>query len=139
MPDLRFDGRVAVVTGGGRGLGRAYALLLASQGAKVVVNDPGGSLDGDGADAGPADEVVREITAAGGEAVASTESVATPEGGKAIIDTALDRYGRIDILVHNAGNRPPRIAEGDDLRRLRGRASTSTCAAPSTSCGRRSR
>ena len=90
MPDLRFDGRVAVVTGGGRGLGRSYALLLAAQGAKVVVNDPGGSLDGDGADAGPAEEVVREITAAGGEAVASTDSVATADGGKAIIDTALD-------------------------------------------------
>jgi NAD(P)-dependent dehydrogenase (short-subunit alcohol dehydrogenase family) len=104
MPDLRFDGRVAVVTGAGRGLGRSYALLLASQGAKVVVNDSGGSLTGDGSDAGPADEVVREITTAGGEAVASIESVATPEGGRAIIDTALDRYGRIDILVHNAGN-----------------------------------
>ena len=104
MADLRFDGRVAVVTGGGRGLGRAYALLLASQGAKVVVNDPGGSLAGDGTDARPAEEVVREITAAGGEAVASTDSVATPAGGKAIIDAALDRYGRIDILIHNAGN-----------------------------------
>jgi NAD(P)-dependent dehydrogenase (short-subunit alcohol dehydrogenase family) len=103
MSDLRFDGRVAVVTGGGRGLGRSYALLLASQGAKVVVNDPGGGLTGDGAEAGPAEEVVREIAAAGGEAVASTDSVATPAGGKAIIDTALDRYGRIDILVHNAG------------------------------------
>jgi NAD(P)-dependent dehydrogenase (short-subunit alcohol dehydrogenase family) len=104
MSDLRFDGRVAVVTGGGRGLGRSYAVLLASQGAKVVVNDPGGSIAGDGTDAGPAEEVVREITAAGGEAVASTESVTTPEGGNEIIYTALDRYGRIDILVHNAGN-----------------------------------
>ena len=104
MADLRFDDRVAVVTGGGRGLGRSYALLLAAQGAKVVVNDPGGSLAGDGADATPADAVVREISAAGGDAVASTESVATPAGGKAIVDTALDRYGRIDILVHNAGN-----------------------------------
>ena len=104
MPDLRFDDRVAVVTGGGRGLGRSYALLLASQGAKVVVNDPGGSIGGDGTDAAPADEVVREITAAGGQATASTESVATPEGGKAIIDAALDAYGRVDILVHNAGN-----------------------------------
>ena len=103
MADLRFDDRVAVVTGGGRGLGRSYALLLASQGAKVVVNDPGGSLAGDGTDAGPAEEVVREIVAAGGDAVASTDSVATPAGGEAIIDTALDRYGRIDILVHNAG------------------------------------
>jgi NAD(P)-dependent dehydrogenase (short-subunit alcohol dehydrogenase family) len=103
MGDLRFDGRVAVVTGGGRGLGRSYALLLASKGAKVVVNDPGGSLAGDGADATPAEDVVREITAAGGEAVATTDSVASPDGGQAIVDTALERYGRIDILVHNAG------------------------------------
>jgi len=104
VADLRFDGRVAVVTGGGRGLGRSYALLLASRGAKVVVNDPGGSIGGGGTDTTPADDVVREIAAAGGEAVASTESVATPDGGKAIIDTALDRFGRIDILIHNAGN-----------------------------------
>ncbi len=104
MPDLRFDGRVAVVTGGGRGLGRAYAVLLASQGAKVVVNDPGSSIAGDGTDAGPAQEVVREIAAAGGDAVANTDSVTTPAGGTAIIDAAMDRYGRIDILVHNAGN-----------------------------------
>lgn len=101
--DLRFDGRTAVVTGGGRGLGRAYALLLAARGAKVVVNDPGGELDGDGADLGPAHDVVREIIDAGGEAVASTDSVATPEGGQAIIGTALQRFGGIDILVHNAG------------------------------------
>lgn len=104
MPELRFDNRVAVVTGAGRGLGRAYAKLLASKGAKVVVNDSGGTLMGDGCDAGPADEVVAEIEAAGGEAVASTESVATVAGGQAIIHTALDRYGRIDILIHNAGN-----------------------------------
>jgi NAD(P)-dependent dehydrogenase (short-subunit alcohol dehydrogenase family) len=104
MADLRFDGRVAVVTGGGRGLGRSYALLLASRGAKVVVNDPGGNLSGGGTDATPADDVVSEIAAAGGEAVASVDSVATPSGGKAIIDTALDRFGRVDILIHNAGN-----------------------------------
>jgi NAD(P)-dependent dehydrogenase (short-subunit alcohol dehydrogenase family) len=103
MADLRFDGRVAVVTGSGRGLGRSYAMLLASQGAKVVVNDPGGGLTGDGTDAGPADDVVREIVAAGGQAVASTDSVATAAGGKAIIDAALDRYGRVDVLIHNAG------------------------------------
>jgi NAD(P)-dependent dehydrogenase (short-subunit alcohol dehydrogenase family) len=103
MTELRFDDRVAVVTGAGRGLGRSYALLLAAKGAKVVVNDTGGSLTGDGVDAGPADEVVREIKAAGGEAVASTDSVVTPIGGKAIIETALDHYGRIDVLVHNAG------------------------------------
>lgn len=99
----RFDGRVAVVTGGGRGLGRAYALLLAGLGAKVVVNDIGGALSGDGADAGPATEVVAEITAAGGEAVASVDSVSTPDGGAAIIDTALNTFGRIDVLIHNAG------------------------------------
>ncbi len=107
MADLRslnFEGRVAVVTGGGRGLGRSYAMLLAARGAKVVVNDPGGGLSGDGTDAGPADEVAREIVAAGGQAVASTDSVATAEGGKAIIDGALDAYGRVDVLVHNAGN-----------------------------------
>lgn len=104
MTALTFDGRVAVVTGGGRGLGRAYALMLASRGAKVVVNDVGGSLTGDGADPGPAQEVVDEITAAGGEAVASTDSVATADGGAAIVATALDAYGRVDVLVHNAGN-----------------------------------
>ncbi len=103
MPELRFDDRVAVITGAGRGLGRAYALLLASRGARVVVNDPGRSLQGEGDDAGPAEEVVRQIKAAGGEAVACTDSVATPEGGKAIIAAALDNWGRIDILIHNAG------------------------------------
>jgi NAD(P)-dependent dehydrogenase (short-subunit alcohol dehydrogenase family) len=112
MADLRFDGRVAIVTGGGRGLGRSYAMLLASSGAKVVVNDPGGGLTGDGTDAGPADDVVREIVAAGGHAIASTDSVATAAGGKAIIDAALDTYGRIDILIHNAGNvRPGSLKE----------------------------
>lgn len=100
---LRFDGRVAVVTGAGRGLGRAYALLLAAGGAKVVVNDSGAGLTGEGRDTGPADEVVAEIRAAGGDAVACTESVATPAGGRAIIDTALEHYRRLDILVHNAG------------------------------------
>jgi NAD(P)-dependent dehydrogenase (short-subunit alcohol dehydrogenase family) len=104
MADLRFDGRVAVVTGGGRGLGRSYAMLLASQGAKVVVNDPGGSLEGEGTDAVPAEHVVSEIAAAGGQAVACTESVTTREGGDAIIRTALEHYGRLDILIHNAGN-----------------------------------
>jgi NAD(P)-dependent dehydrogenase (short-subunit alcohol dehydrogenase family) len=104
MAELRFDQRVAVITGAGRGLGRAYALLLASQGAKVVINDSGVSLKGQGPDVGPAQGVVQEIKAAGGEAVACTESVATAEGGKAIIQTALDHYGRIDILIHNAGN-----------------------------------
>jgi NAD(P)-dependent dehydrogenase (short-subunit alcohol dehydrogenase family) len=103
-PQLRFDDRVAVVTGAGRGLGRAYALLLAARGTKVVVNDVGGALDGDGIDTVPAEQVVGEITAAGGKAVACSASVATREGGEAIIKTALEHYGTIDILVHNAGN-----------------------------------
>lgn len=112
MSELRFDGRVAVITGAGRGLGRAYALLLASRGCKVVVNDNGGSMRGDEVIANPADEVVAEIKAAGGEAVTATQSVATPEGAKAIVQTAIDTWGRIDILVHNAGNvRYGRIAE----------------------------
>jgi NAD(P)-dependent dehydrogenase (short-subunit alcohol dehydrogenase family) len=103
MAELRFDNRVAVVTGAGRGLGRDYALLLASRGAKVVVNDTGGALTGAGTDADPAHQVVAEITAAGGDAVASVESVTTADGGKAIIEAALDHYGRLDILIHNAG------------------------------------
>ncbi|EKF22491.1 short chain dehydrogenase family protein [Mycolicibacterium hassiacum DSM 44199] len=103
MAELRFDGRVAVVTGAGRGLGRAYARLLAARGAKVVVNDAGTSLAGDGGDTSPAQQVVDEITAAGGEAVANTDSVATPDGGRALIDTALKRWGRLDVLIHNAG------------------------------------
>jgi NAD(P)-dependent dehydrogenase (short-subunit alcohol dehydrogenase family) len=101
---MRFDGHVAVVTGAGRGLGRAYAQLLASRGAKVVVNDTGTSLTGDGVQADPAERVVSEINAAGGEAVACTASVAAPEGGEAIIESAFDNYGRLDIVIHNAGN-----------------------------------
>ncbi|TQS43337.1 SDR family NAD(P)-dependent oxidoreductase [Cryptosporangium phraense] len=104
MTMMRFDDRVAVITGGGRGLGRSYALLLASKGAKVVVDDTGASIAGDGADASPAEDVVREIEKAGGEAVACTESVATPDGGRAIVEAALDHFGRIDVLIHNAGN-----------------------------------
>jgi len=104
MSELRFDGRVAVVTGACRGMGREHALLLASRGAKVVVNDIGGTIDGRGMNSGPVDEVVREIRDAGGEAVGCTETVATPQGGKAIIEAALDSFGKIDILVHNAGN-----------------------------------
>ena len=104
MTELRFDGRVAVITGGARGLGRAYALLLAARGAKVVINDIGVSMSGEGESAGPAEELVTEITALGGTAIANTNSVATPEGGKAIIGAALDSFGRIDIVIHNAGN-----------------------------------
>lgn len=104
MSDMRFDGRVAVITGAGRGLGRAYALLLASRGAKVVVNDPGGALAGEGGDAGIAAEVVAEIRGAGGEAIANTDTVATPEGGAAIVQAAIEAWSRIDVLIHNAGN-----------------------------------
>jgi NAD(P)-dependent dehydrogenase (short-subunit alcohol dehydrogenase family) len=104
MPELRFDDRVAVITGAGRGLGRAYAVLLAAKGAKVVVNDTGSAISGKNVDTGVAEAVAKEITAADGEAVACTESVATAAGGRAIIESALDHYGRIDILIHNAGN-----------------------------------
>ncbi|OBK96991.1 short-chain dehydrogenase [Mycobacterium asiaticum] len=103
MTERRFDNRVAVVTGAGRGLGRAYALMLAARGARVVVNDTGSTLTGDGADSGPAHEVVAEIAAGGGEAVACAESVTTSAGGRAIIESALENFGRLDILIHNAG------------------------------------
>ncbi|GLY84546.1 SDR family oxidoreductase [Actinoallomurus iriomotensis] len=103
MAELRFDGRVAIVTGAGQGLGRQHALELAARGAKVVVNDLGGSLHGSGASAGPAAAVVEEIKKNGGEAVANTDNVATPEGAEAIVRTALDAFGKIDIVVNNAG------------------------------------
>ncbi len=98
-----LEGKVAVVTGSGRGIGRGIALLFAREGATVVVNDPGVSVDGSGHDNGPADQVVAEITSAGGTATSNFDSVATADGGEAIIKTALDTYGRIDILVNNAG------------------------------------
>lgn len=103
MEDVRFDGKVAVVTGAGGGLGKAYALLLAERGAKVVVNDLGGTFDGSGADATPAQLVVDEIMKAGGEAIANHDSVAEWDSANNIIKTALDHYGRIDILINNAG------------------------------------
>jgi NAD(P)-dependent dehydrogenase (short-subunit alcohol dehydrogenase family) len=98
-----LEGRIAVITGAGRGIGREHALLFAREGAKVVVNDLGGSADGVGADAGPAQQVVEEIGALGGEAVANTDNVADWEGGQRLIRTAIDTFGGLDILVNNAG------------------------------------
>ncbi|OBB82541.1 short-chain dehydrogenase [Mycobacterium colombiense] len=100
---IDFTGQVAVVTGAGRGLGRLYALDLAHRGAAVVVNDLGGSMRGDGSDKGVADEVVDEIKQAGGRAIASYDSVDNPAGGQAIIDAAVDAFGRLDAVVSNAG------------------------------------
>ncbi|HET8996959.1 MAG TPA: SDR family oxidoreductase [Acetobacteraceae bacterium] len=101
--DVRFDDRVAIVTGAGAGIGRCHALLLASRGAKVVVNDPGGAVDGTGTASSVADKVVAEIKAAGGEAVANYDSVAEEQAAQRIIDTAMKTWGRLDILVNNAG------------------------------------
>jgi NAD(P)-dependent dehydrogenase (short-subunit alcohol dehydrogenase family) len=103
MTELGFDGRVAIVTGAGGGLGEQHALLLASRGARVVVNDVGGSVSGQGSDRGPAESVAASIRSHGGEAVADTNGVSTPEGGEAIVQSALDAFGRIDIVVNNAG------------------------------------
>ena len=103
MSQIRFDGRVAVVTGAGGGLGRTYALMMAARGASVVINDLGGKSDGTGAGHSMADAVVKEITDAGGKAVANYDSVSTPQGGEGIIKSALDAFGKVDILVNNAG------------------------------------
>jgi NAD(P)-dependent dehydrogenase (short-subunit alcohol dehydrogenase family) len=100
---IDFNGQVAVVTGAGRGLGRLYAIELGRRGASVVVNDLGGSMGGEGSDATVADQVVEEITVAGGRAVASHDSVDSPEGGQAIVQTALDQFGRLDAVISNAG------------------------------------
>ncbi len=108
MAELRFDGKAAIVTGSGRNLGREYALLLASRGARVVVNDFGVAISdtdgsGEAPPSNPADDVVREIIEAGGDAVANHDSVATTAGGKTIVQTALDAFGRVDVVVNNAG------------------------------------
>jgi NAD(P)-dependent dehydrogenase (short-subunit alcohol dehydrogenase family) len=117
MTELRFDGQVAVVTGAGRGLGREYARLLASRGARVVVNDLGGSVTGEGSGHDAAASAAREINDLGGEAVADTNSVATPDGGRAVVATALDTWGQIDVLVNNAGTvrDSPFVDMTDDL------------------------
>ncbi|MCH2171534.1 SDR family oxidoreductase [Myxococcota bacterium] len=103
MSEVRFDGRVAIVTGAGGGLGKTYALMLASRGAAVVVNDLGGNADGTGGGSSMADQVVEEILQAGGKAVANYDSVATPEGGENITKTAIENFGKVDIVVNNAG------------------------------------
>ncbi|RDH77176.1 SDR family NAD(P)-dependent oxidoreductase [Mycolicibacterium moriokaense] len=103
MSELRYDRRVAIVTGAGGGLGKSHALLLASRGARVVVNDIGGSVTGEGSDKSPAEALVNEIRDNGGEAVADVNSVATEEGGAALVQNAIDNFGRIDIVINNAG------------------------------------
>src|ERR1041384_5422228 len=114
MQDIRFDNRVAVITGAGNGLGRSHALFFASRGAKVVVNDLGGTVAGTGGSRTAADAVVNEIKTAGGQAVANYDSVATEEGGRNIIKTALDAFGTVDLLVNNAGNvRDKTVAKTD--------------------------
>ncbi len=103
MSDLRFDGRVAIITGAGRGIGRAYARLLGERGAEVVVNDLGTAMDGAGNDEAPAEQVASQIGEAGGSAVADCSDVASPEGARALVDAALDAFGRVDIVINNAG------------------------------------
>jgi len=102
-PELRFDGRVAVITGAGGGLGRSHALELARRGACILVNDLGGALDGSGASTSAAQRVVDEIEALGGKAAANHDSVATAEGGAAIVQAAIEAFGRVDIVINNAG------------------------------------
>ncbi|HEU5323339.1 MAG TPA: SDR family NAD(P)-dependent oxidoreductase, partial [Methylomirabilota bacterium] len=103
MADIRFDGRVAVITGAGGGLGRTYAKEIARRGGMVVVNDLGGKADGSGASSSMADETVKQIVEAGGKAVANYDSVSTPQGGEAIVKAALDNFGRVDVVINNAG------------------------------------
>jgi NAD(P)-dependent dehydrogenase (short-subunit alcohol dehydrogenase family) len=121
MDELRYDGRVAVVTGAGRGIGRCHALLLAARGAMVVVADVGSEIDGTGSSSEPADEVVGEIRAGGGEAVACAASVAEEAGATSIVATAIERYGRLDIVVNNAGisdKHPFGELTGEQFRRM---------------------
>jgi NAD(P)-dependent dehydrogenase (short-subunit alcohol dehydrogenase family) len=103
MADIGYDGKVAIITGAGGGLGREHALELARRGARVVINDLGGSVSGEGGDVGPAQKVADEINGQGGEAVADTNSVGTAQGGEAIVKTAVEAFGTVDIVINNAG------------------------------------
>ncbi|KUH98788.1 hypothetical protein AU189_06935 [Mycolicibacterium acapulense] len=120
MSDLRFDDRVVVVTGGGRGIGRGHALLLAAKGACVVVADNGADIDGRACASRPADSVVEEIAQAGGRAVACNASVADESGAQTVVDTAVDEFGRIDAVVNNAGIHDPGLFETLPEDRVRG-------------------
>jgi NAD(P)-dependent dehydrogenase (short-subunit alcohol dehydrogenase family) len=121
MGQLRFDGKVVLVTGAGRGAGRSHAMMLAARGAKIVVNDPGVSMDGAGHSAGPADEVVNEIRAAGGEAIANYDSVSEETGAAAMVAAAIDHFGGLDVVINNAGIAKPERFEdhtADEFRRM---------------------
>ena len=119
-----LDGRVAIITGAGRGLGREHALLFAAEGAKIVVNDVGGANDGSGSDATPAEEVVAEIKAQGGEAVANADDISNWDGAQGLINAAIEAFGDLDILINNAGILRDRVlvnmteAEWDDVVRV---------------------
>jgi len=119
MSKLRFDGRSVIVTGAGRGIGRCHALLLAARGARVVVADLGGKLDGSGSSSEPADQVVKEIKSAGGEAVACYASVVDEAGATSIVNTALKAFGRLDVVINNAGIAEPDWFEDMSLERFR--------------------
>jgi NAD(P)-dependent dehydrogenase (short-subunit alcohol dehydrogenase family) len=119
MEPMRFDGRVAIVTGAGRGIGKAHALLLAERGARVVVNDLGSANSGDGSDSAPAERVADAIRAAGGDAVADGSDIASVEGAAQLVRRALDTYGRVDVLVNNAGIFTPDEFPGLEVAELR--------------------
>jgi NAD(P)-dependent dehydrogenase (short-subunit alcohol dehydrogenase family) len=121
MMELGFEGKVVLVTGAGRGAGRSHALLLAARGARIVVADPGVAMDGSGNSNGPADQVVAEIRAVGGEAIAVYDSVSEERGAAAMVDAALDGFGRLDAVINNAGIADPKLFEdhsADDFRRM---------------------